>query len=95
FGFDAYGVSEDMPDPVARSMQAMFDHIHAMDERIEQMSTALSRVDASFHDHELPTLRNEDFADMLADDEPGSPRDAGSGTDGQQLEEVEPRERKG
>jgi serine O-acetyltransferase len=30
-------VSEDMPDPVARSIQAMLDHMHAVDERIERM----------------------------------------------------------
>lgn len=73
FGFDAYGVSEDMPDPVARSMQAMFDHIHAMDERIEQMSTALSKVDTDFRDHELPSLRDEDFAGVLSDTEDSPP----------------------
>ncbi|MCL4532331.1 MAG: serine O-acetyltransferase, partial [Actinobacteria bacterium] len=44
FGFDAYGISEDMPDPVARSIQAMLDHMHAVDERIERMCQTLRKV---------------------------------------------------
>ncbi|WP_108445445.1 serine O-acetyltransferase [Halomonas denitrificans] len=67
FGFDAYGVSQDMPDPVARSIQAMLDHMHAVDERIERMCTTLRKVDASYRDGRLPELRDEDFADILDD----------------------------
>ncbi|WP_435389092.1 serine O-acetyltransferase [Halomonas almeriensis] len=65
FGFDAYGVSQDMPDPVARSMQAMLDHMHQVDERIEQMCATLRQIDAGFRDGRLPELRDEDFADIL------------------------------
>jgi len=36
-GFDAYGTTPDMPDPVAHAINAMLDHIHAMDEKIETM----------------------------------------------------------
>jgi serine O-acetyltransferase len=70
FGFDAYGVSEDMPDPVARSIQAMLDHMHAVDERIERMCQTLRKVDASYRDGRLPELRDEDFADVLDDADP-------------------------
>ncbi len=56
-----------MPDPVARSIQAMLDHMHAVDERIERMCTTLRKVDASYRDGRLPELRDEDFADILAD----------------------------
>lgn len=66
FGFDAYGVSQDMPDPVARSIQAMLDHMQAVDERIEQMCHTLSKLDASYRNGHLPELRDEDFADILA-----------------------------
>ncbi|GED23057.1 serine O-acetyltransferase [Halomonas halmophila] len=65
FGFDAYGVSQDMPDPVARSMQAMLDHMHVVDERIERMCSTLRQIDAGFRDGRLPELREEDFADIL------------------------------
>jgi len=67
FGFDAYGISEDMPDPVARSIQAMLEHMHAVDERIERMCQTLRKVDASYRDGRLPELRDEDFADILDD----------------------------
>ncbi|WP_416139560.1 serine O-acetyltransferase [Halomonas sp. HK25] len=70
FGFDAYGISEDMPDPVARSIQAMLDHMHAVDERIERMCQTLRKVDASYRDGRLPELRDEDFADILDDADP-------------------------
>lgn len=67
FGFDAYGVSQDMPDPMARSMQAMLDHMHAVDQRIEMMCATLRKFDASYRAGQLPELRDEDFADILAD----------------------------
>ncbi|WP_412176356.1 serine O-acetyltransferase [Halomonas sp. HP20-15] len=67
FGFDAYGVSQDMPDPVARSMQAMLDHMHAVDQRIELMCNTLRKLDVSYRAGNLPELRDEDFAEILAD----------------------------
>ncbi len=40
-GFDAYGATRDAPDPVANAINRMLDHIHHMDQRMEQMSQAL------------------------------------------------------
>ena len=34
-GFDAYGVSQDMPDPVARAIGQLLDHLQAVDGRLE------------------------------------------------------------
>ncbi|MHB0776259.1 serine O-acetyltransferase [Halomonas sp. WWR20] len=65
FGFDAYGVSQDMPDPMARSLQAMLDHMHAVDQRIEQMCMTLRKLDAGYRSGQLPELRDEDFAGIL------------------------------
>ncbi|OJA06784.1 serine O-acetyltransferase [Halomonas sp. QHL1] len=73
FGFDAYGVSQDMPDPVARSMQAMLDHMHAVDERIERMCSTLRKLDDNYRDGQLPALRDEDFADILDEHDTGCP----------------------
>ncbi|MGO1394163.1 MAG: serine O-acetyltransferase [Halomonas sp.] len=73
FGFDAYGVSQDMPDPVARSMQAMLDHMHAVDERIERMCSTLRKLDNNYRDGQLPALRDEDFADILDEHDTGCP----------------------
>jgi len=46
-GFDAYGAS-DMPDPIALSINAMLDHIHRQDDRINSMCKALKALDDNF-----------------------------------------------
>ena len=60
-GFDAYGLGESMPDPVARSLRAMLEHMHAVDERIEMMSQCLKRMDAEYRQPDVPPLHSEDF----------------------------------
>ncbi|MFK7160649.1 serine O-acetyltransferase [Marinospirillum sp. MEB164] len=65
FGFDAYGMSAEMPDPVAKSIRGLLDHMHAVDERMQQMCHALHRLDHNFREEDLPELRDEDFADDL------------------------------
>jgi serine O-acetyltransferase len=63
-GFDAYGVSEDMPDPVARAIGQLLDHMQAMEERMEGMCKALSDLGSDYCAKELPELRGEDFAEV-------------------------------
>lgn len=60
-GFDAYGVSEEMPDPVARAMRSLLDHMHVVDDRIETMCKALQRVDKEYRNGEMPPIDEEDF----------------------------------
>ncbi|WLD57461.1 serine O-acetyltransferase [Salinispirillum sp. LH 10-3-1] len=59
-GFDAYGVS-DMPDPIAHSIKALLDHMHAVDERMNGMCGTLQRLDKSFKNEQLPELNDSDF----------------------------------
>ena len=40
-GFDAYGMTRDMPDPVSKAIGSMLHHIHVQDSRIEQLCKAL------------------------------------------------------
>jgi len=40
-GFDAYGATTDMPDPIAYAINHMLDHIHVMDEQLETMKHVL------------------------------------------------------
>ncbi|WP_191864274.1 serine O-acetyltransferase, partial [Pseudomonas viridiflava] len=47
-GFDAYGVSADMPDPVARAIGQLLDHLQAVDGRLEDMCGALSRLGSDY-----------------------------------------------
>ncbi|HCN46282.1 MAG TPA: serine O-acetyltransferase, partial [Pseudomonas sp.] len=61
-GFDAYGVSEDMPDPVARAIGQLLDHLQAVDGRLEGMCGALTKLGSDYCAKELPPLHEEDFA---------------------------------
>jgi len=63
-GFDAYGVSQDMPDPVARAIGQLLDHLQAVDSRLEGMCGALKALGSDYCAKELPALRDEDFADV-------------------------------
>ncbi|WP_250658509.1 serine O-acetyltransferase [Alkalimarinus coralli] len=60
-GFDAYGVSEEMPDPVARSIRSMLDHMHAVDERMEAMCKTLQNLDSEYQNSVMPPLNDDDF----------------------------------
>lgn len=55
-GFDAYGATQDMPDPVAKAINGMLDHIHAMDERLEHMCKAMKSMGVEINDAKLPDL---------------------------------------
>jgi len=55
-GFDAYGVAQDAPDPVATAINCMLDHIHVMDEKMERMCSALKALDAELEDIQIPKL---------------------------------------
>jgi serine O-acetyltransferase len=55
-GFDAYGATQDAPDPVAHAINCILDHSHAMDAKMEKMCNALKGLDSEFKDVELPEL---------------------------------------
>ena len=43
-GFDAYGVTDDLPDPMSEAINKMLDHIHATEQRFEEMRCALRKL---------------------------------------------------
>ncbi|NCC27546.1 MAG: serine O-acetyltransferase [Gammaproteobacteria bacterium] len=55
-GFDAYGATRDAPDPIANAINRMLDHIHHMDQRVEQMSRALESRGIMQHFEHDPAL---------------------------------------
>ncbi len=61
FGFDAYGMSEDMPDPVARSIGQILDHLEAVEERLEDMCAAMHALGSDFKGKKLPELPDAAF----------------------------------
>lgn len=55
-GFDAYGATEDMPDPVANAINALLDHVHAMDTQMENMCKGMKALGAELEEVPLPDL---------------------------------------
>ena len=55
-GFDAYGATSDMPDPVATAVNGILDHIHVMDERMVEMCKGLKDLGAEMADLDLPEI---------------------------------------
>jgi len=46
-GFDAYGISRDMPDPVVNALNGMLEQIQTLDERVRQLSEQLAAAQAT------------------------------------------------
>ena len=65
-GFDAYGATSDMPDPVANAVNRMLDHIHVMDEKQDQMCKALREMGVQMKDIKLPELDSCELSDNEA-----------------------------
>jgi serine O-acetyltransferase len=63
YGFDAYAVSPDNPDPVAAAIGQMLDHMHLLDNRIGELCSSLNRLGGDCKFNELPELAVEAFAD--------------------------------
>jgi serine O-acetyltransferase len=55
-GFDAYGMHDEMPDPVANAINSMLDHVHTMDKKLEEMCSAIKSLGAEVGDLKLPDL---------------------------------------
>lgn len=58
-GFDAYGMTPDMPDPIANSIHSMLDHMQVVDEKINGMCRAMKEAGINICDQQLPTLKDE------------------------------------
>jgi serine O-acetyltransferase len=54
-GFDAYGQSEAMPDPVAHAIDCMLDHMHVLDQKLKVLSDTLDKAGIRVN-LELPEL---------------------------------------
>ena len=69
-GFDAYAITKEMPDPTVHAINAMLEHIQAVDSRFEALCCALKDKGLDCGDISLPELNAEDFAAMAEDDTP-------------------------
>jgi len=68
YGFDAYGLGQDMPDPVARAIGQLLDHLQAVDVRLAGMCAALTALGSDYCGKDLPELRTEDFEQIKCDE---------------------------
>lgn len=55
-GFDAYGATQDAPDPVAHAINCMLDHIHVMDRKMQSMCEAMKALGVESPEPKLPEL---------------------------------------
>ena len=55
-GFDAYGATQDAPDPVAHAINCMLDHVHVIETRMQGMCEVLQKMGYEPGSEELPDL---------------------------------------
>ncbi len=55
-GFDAYGATQDAPDPVANAINCMLDHVHVMESKMSRMCEVLREMGYKEEDENLPDL---------------------------------------
>ena len=63
FGFDAYAVSHDNPDPVAKAIGRLLDHVHLMDERVTELCKEINTLGGDVCSKSLPELRVGEFVE--------------------------------
>lgn len=57
-GFNAYGATSDMPDPVSHAINHMLDHIHLMDKRLDDMKGVLNNAGIKYDQQDIPKLKD-------------------------------------
>ncbi|WP_415880328.1 serine O-acetyltransferase [Methylomonas sp. TEB] len=62
-GFDAYGATGDMPDPIANAINLMLDHIHQLDKQIADMQQVLNDADINCHRQAMSALDDCEIKD--------------------------------
>ncbi len=55
-GFDAYGMTQDMSDPVVHAINHILDHVHAVDEQMESMRKVIEQLGGNVKSVALPEL---------------------------------------
>lgn len=63
FGFDAYAVSEDNPDPVAKAIGRLLDHMHLMDNKVSDLCKEVNHLGGDVCQEALPELSVGEFVE--------------------------------
>lgn len=59
YGFDAYAISADNPDPVATAMGRMLDHVHVLDQKVSDLCRAVNTLGGDVCD-KIPEVELDD-----------------------------------
>lgn len=62
-GFDAYGASQELPDPVAVAINSMLEHIHTMDREMERMCHEIKSLGGGMDDRSVEEINSEPVDD--------------------------------
>ncbi|WP_206484287.1 serine O-acetyltransferase [Thalassotalea sp. G2M2-11] len=63
FGFDAYALSPDNPDPVAKAIGRLLDHMHLMDDKVASLCKEVNQLGGEVCQEALPELRVGEFVE--------------------------------
>jgi serine O-acetyltransferase len=63
YGFEAYAVATDNPDPVAKAIGRMIDHMHLMDSKVSELCTEINELGGNACSDALPELRVGEFVE--------------------------------
>ncbi len=72
-GFDAYGMSRELPDPVTDAIHRMLDHIHAMDRKVETLHRSLEALGERVEAGRLPAIDPAGLGQELRPEPSGEP----------------------
>lgn len=75
-GFDAYGVTQNMSDPVAQAINKMLDHIRAVDTRVAEISRSVEQLGGKLDTLPLPELEARELDSALPNDDKPAPSGA-------------------
>jgi serine O-acetyltransferase len=64
YGFDAYAVAPDNPDPVANAIGVMLDHMHLIDTKVDDMCKAINGMGGNVCGKSLPPIELDTLADV-------------------------------
>jgi serine O-acetyltransferase len=67
-GFDAYGTTQDMPDPEAHAINHMIDHIHMVDRKLKEICHVLEAAGIEPGELRIPELVSCEISSACYDD---------------------------
>lgn len=63
-GFDAYGATQGMADPIANAINALLDHIHVTDRRLQEMCAAVRELGGKLPETDIAGFDPCNFPDL-------------------------------